>query len=218
MSQLPDAIEQDRRRLRTAIKFSLLFVALLWMIRLVEDLFGLDLGRFGILPRHSSGLIGILTAPLVHASYTHLLTNTPVLLVLGSVVLYGYPRSARVLLPAVYLGSGAAVWLFGRPAYHIGASGLAFGIFFFVITTGALRRDRMAIALSMVVLFLYGGMIWGIVPGRPQTSFESHLFGAVIGLVLAFMLKNRDPRPPEKTYDWEGGDADADADWERFTR
>jgi membrane associated rhomboid family serine protease len=218
MRATSDHIQQDQRRLRAAITLTAWFVATLWAIRLLEDLSGLDLGSLGILPRHLSGLVGVFTAPLIHASYAHLLTNTPVLLVLGSALLYGYPRSALVLLPAVYFGSGTAVWLFARPAYHIGASGLAFGIFFFVITVGALRRDRLAIALCMVALFLYGSMIWGILPGRPQTSFESHFFGAVIGLVLAFVLKDHDPKPPEKTYDWEGEDQDSDTDWERFTK
>jgi membrane associated rhomboid family serine protease len=111
----------------------------------------------------------------------------------------------------VYAGSGLGVWLFARDASHIGASGLTFGMMFFVFTVGALRWDRRAIALSLIVFFLYGGMIWGIFPYDPQISYESHFFGAVIGVVLAVLLKNHDPAPPRKRYSWEEeGETDAE--------
>jgi membrane associated rhomboid family serine protease len=117
--------------------------------------------------------------------------------------LYGYPKSSRFVIPAVYFGTGLGVWLFARHAFHVGASGLTFGFMFFVFTAGALRWDRRAIALSMVVFFLYGGMIWGIFPKNPGISFESHLFGAIIGVSLAILLRNHDPYSPEKKYSWE---------------
>ena len=98
------------------------------------------------------------------------------------------------------------VWLLARPAYHLGASGLCFGMLFFVFTLGVIRWDRRAIALSLIVFFLYGGMIWGLLPVSPGVSFESHIAGAALGLILAIALRNRDPAPPEKTYDWEGED------------
>ena len=129
-------------------------------------------------------------------------------------LLYAYPRAARLLLPAVYLGGGGAVWLFAREAYHIGASGIAFGMLFFVLTIGIIRWERRAIAISLVIFLLYGGMIWGILPEAPEISFESHLSGALIGMLLAFMLKNRDPEPPRKQYSWERDDAETDDfDW-----
>jgi len=133
---------------------------------------------------------------------------------MGTMLLYGYPRAAKVLLPAVYLGGGVAVWLFAREAYHIGASGLAFGMLFFVFTVGVLRWGRRTIALSLVVFFLYGGMISGVLPGAHDISFESHLSGALIGIVLAFLLRHRDPEPPRKQYSWEREKTDADDyDW-----
>ncbi len=125
-------------------------------------------------------------------------------------LLYGYPRSAKVLLPVLYLGGGAAVWVFAREAYHIGASGLIFGMLFFVFTVGALRWDRRAIAISLVVFFLYGGTIWGVLPPSPDVSFESHLSGALIGIVLAFVLRRRDPEPQRKQYSWEKQEEDKD--------
>ncbi|MFH0351648.1 MAG: rhomboid family intramembrane serine protease, partial [Chromatiales bacterium] len=126
------------------------------------------------------------------------------LFVLGTAIVYVYPRSARIAVPVILLGSGLGVWLFGRPSYHIGASGLAHGLMFFLFALGVLRWDRPAMALSMLVFFLYGGMVWGIFPQEPGGSFESHVFGAVTGLALAFLLRHYDPPPPEKKYDWEG--------------
>ncbi len=179
------------------------FVALLWVIWAVGAALHLHLYRYGVYPRAVNGLLGILTAPLIHGSWSHMFANTLPLFVLGTAVIYGYPRSAAIVIPAVYLGSGLGVWLFGRASYHIGASGLAHGLMFFVFVVGILRRDRRAIALSLLVFFLYGGMVWTILPYDPKASFEYHLFGALTGAILAFLLRHRDPPPPQKRYSWE---------------
>jgi membrane associated rhomboid family serine protease len=211
MQENPPDAESDARRLRQAFVLAASFAALLWLIKLAELLFGLDLVPYGVYPRRLSGLVGILWAPLIHGSLPHLFANTAPLIILGTALLYGYPRSAWIVLPVVYAGSSLGVWLFARDAWHIGASGLTFGMMFFVFTVGALRWDRRAIALSLVVFFLYGGMIWGIFPYDPEISYESHFFGAVIGVVLAILLKNHDPAPPRKKYSWEE-EAEADAE------
>ena len=193
----------ERPKLKTVSLAMVAFVLLLWVIWLADYTLGLGLVRFGVYPQRISGLTGILFAPLIHGSATHILANSAPLLVLGTALVYGYPRSAPIVLLVVYLGSGLGIWMFGRESYHIGASGLTHGLMFFIFVVGVLRRDRRAIALSLVVFFLYGGMIWGIFPRDPGVSFESHFFGALIGLVLAFMLRDRDPRPPDKRYSWE---------------
>lgn len=208
-----DPLRSDRRQLRRAFFISLGFVALLWVVHLLDAVLDLGLFRLGILPRDPGGLIGILTAPLVHGSWAHLFTNTLPLIVLGTALIYGYPRAARVALPILWLGSGLAVWLFARPSFHIGASGIAHGIMFFVFLMGVLRRDRRAIGLSLAVFFLYGGMVAGILPQDPGVSFEAHLAGALIGIGLAFWLRDRDPRPPAKKYSWEL-EAEAEAESE----
>ncbi len=190
-------------RLRKAFAAAAWFVALLWTVKALEFVTGFDLVRFGVYPRRLDTLDGVLWAPLIHGSWSHLITNTPPLLVLGTALLFGYPRAARVLLPGIYIGTGLAVWLFARSAFHIGASGLTFGVMFFVFTVGVIRWDRQAIALSMIVFFLYGGMIWGVLPGDPSISFETHFFGAAIGLTLAFVLRSLDPPKPRKRYSWE---------------
>jgi membrane associated rhomboid family serine protease len=193
----------DARRLRRSFAASLGFAAALWLIELAELALHLDFTRYGVYPRTVHGLSGILLAPLIHGSLVHVFSNTLPIVILGTALLYGYPRSARLVLPVLYFGTGIGVWLFGRSAWHIGASGLIFGMMFFIATIGVLRWDTRSIALAMVVFLLYGGMVWGVLPGDPSVSFESHLAGALLGVVLAVWLKNRDPAPPPKRYSWE---------------
>ena len=207
-SALLEDPKNDRKRLKQSFIIAAGFTALLWVIKLIEVISGARLVQYGVYPGSLLGLQGVLFAPLIHSSISHLFANTAPLLILGTALLYGYPRSARIVIPVVYLLTGLCVWLFARQVWHIGASGLTFGFMFFIFTIGALRWDRKAIALSMIVFLLYGGMIWGVFPGRPGISFESHLSGAVIGLVLAVLLRDTDPRPPEKKYSWEDEDID----------
>ncbi|MFQ5643614.1 MAG: rhomboid family intramembrane serine protease [Thiogranum sp.] len=209
MCPAPD-FPDDRTRLYHAFRLALAFAVLLWAIKAVETLLHLDLVRYGVFPLQPGGLAGILAGPLIHGSWTHLFANTLPVIILGTALLYGYPRSAKIVIAVVYLGSGLGVWLFARPAYHIGASGLTFGVMFFLLVIGILRWDKRAIVLSMIVFFLYGSMIWGIFPSKPGISFESHFFGALFGVVLAVVLKNRDPAPAEKTYSWENESAEDD--------
>jgi membrane associated rhomboid family serine protease len=199
----PDSLQADSRRLRQSFHRALAFTGLLWAVKAVEVMFHLDLVQFGVYPRHASGLTGVLFAPLIHASWSHLVANSLPVVILGTALFYGYPRSAIRVLPLVWLGSGLGVWLFAREAYHVGASGLTTGALFFLLVIGILRWDRRAIVIAMIVFFLYGGMIWGILPSKPDISFESHLSGALTGIVLAIGLKNLDPPPAEKKYSWE---------------
>ncbi len=211
MQNRPDT-STDPQSPRIAFTIALSFALLLWVVKLVEIVGDLNFASFGIYPRQLTGLTGILMAPFIHGTVVHLIANTAPIVVIGTTLLYGYPRAAMVLLPATYLGGGFVVWLFAREAYHIGASGIVFGMLFFVFTVGVLRWERRAIAISMLVFFLYGGSIWGVFPGARDVSFESHLSGAVIGIVMAFFLRFRDPEPPRKQYSWEV-EEDDDYDW-----
>ena len=210
MSTEPVQLKDDSGRLRQSFLLAAMFTLILWLIKFSEVIFKLDLVGYGVYPLRPDGLTGIILAPLIHSSFAHLFANTAPLIILGTVILYGYPRSAKIVLPSVYLGTGMGVWLFGRQAFHIGASGLTFGVMFFILSIGILRWDRRAIVLSMIVFFLYGSMIWGIFPMDPSVSFESHLAGAVIGITLAILLRNHDPLPPSKTYSWEEQTEDTD--------
>jgi membrane associated rhomboid family serine protease len=197
---------------RVAVLPGAVFVALLVLLELLDEGFGLNLSRLGVYPRTLQGLPGILVAPLIHGGWLHLISNSFALLVLGSVLYYGYPRTALPLLVLVWLGSGFGVWLFARDSFHFGASGLTHGLMFFIFVSGILRHDRLSIALSMIVFFLYGGMVWTIFPTGPGVSFESHFFGAVMGLTGAFLFFGRDPLLPEKHYDWEDEDVPDDTE------
>ena len=178
-------------------------MALLWLVYFVTLLFDLNLVQYGIFPRRISGTIGIALAPLIHSSFTHLFANSVPRVILGTVLLYGYPRSAWIVLGSLYFGTGLGVWLSARDAYHIGASGLTVGMMFFVFIIGAIRWDKRAIALSMLVFFLYGSMVWSIFPNDPDVSYESHFYGALIAVVLAILCRKRDPALPQKRYSWE---------------
>lgn len=193
-------------RLKHSLLIVVAFIALLWAIEIIDRVLGLGLYRLGVYPGELQGLWGILCAPLIHGSWNHLASNSFALLLLGAALLYGYPRAARPVLALVYIGSGTGVWLFARHNYHLGASGLTHGMMFFIFTTGILRGDRLSIALSMIVFFLYGGMVWSVFPQEAGISYESHFFGALSGILAAFLFRNRDPVPAVKTYDWEDED------------
>jgi membrane associated rhomboid family serine protease len=194
--------ERSRANFRLAVKISLGFVALLWFIQLLNSASHLGPEDFGVRPRELAGLPGILFAPLVHGGFEHLLANSVPLVVLGTAMLYLYPGAARIVLPAVYLGTGVAVWLFARGSSHVGASGLVYGLVSYIFVAGLIRRDRRAIAASLLVCFMYGASVWGLLPIERGVSWETHLAAALIGLVLAIALRLRDI-PARNRYSWE---------------
>lgn len=201
--------ERSRAHFRLAVKIALGFLALIWFIDSMQWGFDLELEPFGIRPRQLDGLPGIVFAPLVHGGFAHLIANTPPLLVLGTAMLFLYPSSALRVLPAVYFGTGVAVWLFARDAVHIGASGLVYGLASYVFVAGLLRRDRRAIAAALLVWFMYGSLAWGVFPAQPGVSWETHLAAAVIGVASAIILRRLDV-PPRKRYGLEGEEDEND--------
>lgn len=192
----------SHERFRAACVLAFAFVAVLVVIHVLGTLLGLELQRFGVRPHDAAGLAGIIAAPLLHGDYAHLLSNALPLLVAGVAMLYLYPESSPIVLPSIYLGPGLAVWLFARDSVHIGASGLVYGLVFYVFVAGLLRRDRRAIAASMLVAFMYGALVWGVLPIKIGVSWETHLAAAIIGTILAIALRHRD-LPPRKRYSWE---------------
>jgi membrane associated rhomboid family serine protease len=159
------------------------------------------------LPRKLHGLIGIITAPLIHSGFSHLTSNSLPLLLLGIGILYSYPKSAVKVLSLIYIVPGIFVWFFARPAYHIGASGLIYGFVSFLFFSGIIRRDTRSIALALIVTFLYGSIIWGIIPQNSGISWEYHLFGSLTGIACSIIFRKSDPY---KRYDWEDEDNDED--------
>ena len=194
--------ERARASFRLALRIALCLVAFLWLIQSVNTALDLGLERFGVRPREWSGLPGIVLAPLLHGSFAHLIANSVPLLVLLTAMLHLYPRSAVRVLPAIYLGPGAAVWLLGRASVHIGASGLVYGLVAHIFLAGVIRRDRRAVAASLLVYFLYGSLAWGVLPIHQGMSWETHLAGALIGALSAVALRRLDI-PPRRHYAWE---------------
>lgn len=183
--------DYEEGRFRRSVIFTLSFVFVLWFIKAYEWSTGVDLSGLGILPRTLRGSIGIVTGPLVHGDLFHLLSNTFPIILLGIGVLYFYPRIGLRVVVLVYLLTGTWVWIAARDAYHIGASGLVYGLFSFILIGGFIRKDRRALVLSMVTIFLYGGsMFSGLMPVDNNISWESHLLGLVAGIFCAIYFKS----------------------------
>ena len=197
------AVQRDRTRLRYALLGAAGLVAGIWLAWLGAWLLGWNIDELGIRPRDAHGLIGILTAPFAHASFEHLMSNTLPLGLLTALMLYAYPRASRYALPLIWLASGLGVWLWARPSVHVGISGITHGLMFFLFVMGLLRRDRLGVALALLVFFLYGGMLMTVLPREIEVSFEYHLAGAVAGLAAALLLFRLDPQAPRKRYSWE---------------
>ena len=199
-----------QRNFKLALKMALVLVGFLWLILFLDTLLGLGLNRYGLRPRHFEGLIGVFTAPLLHGGAEHLFSNSLPLIISLTMVLYMYPRSSLRIIPIIWLGSGVLAWFIGRDSLHFGASGFVYGLLAYVFISGVFRMDMRSVAVSVMVWFLYGGMIWGLLPIRPNMSWELHLSGAILGVALAIIYRRWDVTPV-KRYAWE--DDDSVPDW-----
>ncbi|MGZ4035093.1 MAG: rhomboid family intramembrane serine protease [Bacteroidia bacterium] len=180
--------------------YPVLFIIILWGIKLYERSANVNLYMYGLYPRKISGLIGIITSPLLHADYSHLISNTIPLLVLGPIILYFYRSIAFQVFFWVYLMTGVWVWAAGPDAYIIGASGLVYGFITFLFFSGIFRKDTRLLSLSLFVTFLYGGAVWGILPIQKGISWESHMLGSLAGIITAYNFRKEGPQ--SKKYDF----------------
>jgi len=192
----------DRNRVLRALNLSLGLVLLLVLAYSAQGSF--DWRPYAVQPHSAAGLVGLLTAPLLHGSLEHIAANSVALLMLGTLAGSVYPRATLAALPLAWLGSGLGAWLLGDAgSYHLGASGVTHGLMFLVFMLGIMRRDRPAIATGMVAFFFYGGMLLTVLPGEPGVSWQSHLGGAVAGLLAGLLFSRLDPPLPRKRYSWE---------------
>lgn len=165
----------------------------IWLVALLNLVSGYSLnGWFGLQPRAISGLDGVLLMPLLHGSLSHAAANTVPLIVLGAVIATTAERVALTATALIVLLGGFAVWVFGTSAIHVGASGLIFGWFGFLVARGIFERRIVPMLVAGAVVLVYGTMIWGVLPGQPGVSWESHLFGALSGVLAAFVLRSDD--------------------------
>lgn len=177
-------------KFQTAVYASFVSVALLWIVHIITSMLQLDMGWLGILPRKVSGLKGILFSPFIHDNFGHLFYNSMPMLVLVGMITYFYRRVAFKSIMMMTLLTGLAVWLFARQVFHIGASGVVYSLVTFVFFSGLFRRNIKSIILALVVTILYSGMVTGIFPNQEGISWESHLFGALVGLYVAYFFKD----------------------------
>lgn len=184
-----------------SLQIPLLFIALLWVIHLIQFFFGLDFGPYGIYPHKLFGLRGILVAPLIHADFSHLISNSIPLLALSGIIFYFYRRVAIRSFFMIYLLTGLAVWLFARSVFHIGASGVVYGLVAFVAWNGIFRRNIKSIVLALIVVFFYQGMFVGVLPNQEGISWESHLYGAFVGVFASFFYKEELEEDEEEQTD-----------------
>lgn len=192
----------DRGRLLRAFNLSFLAVLVLGAVFIAQP--ALDVTALTVRPHSPPGLVGLLTAPLLHGSVEHFVANAISLLLLGTLAGAVYPRATLRALPLLWLGSGLGAWLLGDAgSYHLGASGLTHGLMFLVFSLGVLRRDRPSVAAAMIAFFLYGGMLLTVLPQEAGVSWQSHLGGAMAGLLTAWLFRRSDPLPPRRRYSWE---------------
>ena len=194
--------QADRSKVRRALNASLALVLLLWVVFIAQQ--GFDWRWLTVTPRSATGLLGLLGAPRLHGSAEHSIANSIALLMLGTLAGTTYPKASLRALPLLWLGSGLGAWLLGQPeSHHLGASGVTHGLAFLVFVLGLLRRDRAAIAAGMLAFLFYGGMLLTILPREAGVSWESHLGGAVAGVIAAFLFRRNDPQAPRQRYSWE---------------
>ncbi len=186
--------------------FRILFVPtvlliVIWGVKIIEYLFDLSFVNYGVFPQNISGLKGIFLSPFIHKDFNHILNNSYSLLILIGLLFSFYKKIAPQILIWLYLISGFWLWIIGRPAFHIGASGVIYALAGFLFLSGLIRKNRNLSAISLLVIFLYGSMIWGIMPISQSISWEGHLSGFLAGLLVAVFFKKEGPK--RKKYQWE---------------
>lgn len=172
------------------ISVPIIFVGFIWVVHIIQVVGGIDMTRLGVFPRHVEGLGGILTGPMVHGSWEHLFYNSVSFLMMGTVLFWFYPRIAVRSLILIYLMSGLGIWIFAQPnSFHIGASGVVYGMVSLVFWSGIFRRNVKSVVLALIVLVVYAGFFEGIIPGKEGISWEGHLLGAISGIILAWVYR-----------------------------
>ncbi|MFO7617815.1 MAG: rhomboid family intramembrane serine protease [Bacteroidales bacterium] len=209
------------RRLFISMFFPGLFILLIWLVFIFDRFFELDLFYYGLFPRKWSGLQGIIFSPLIHGGLRHIVANSFPLFVLATLLFYFYREVAFRVWAISWLASGILVWLLARPSYHIGASGLIYTFGGFLFLSGIIRKHTGLIAISFLVVFQYGSMIWGIFPLEERLSWEGHLFGLLTGIILSWAYRSHGPRGSR--FFWQPGtehtvedDDDGSLPWDQY--
>tara|TARA_B100000965_G_scaffold126705_1_gene105433 strand:- start:461 stop:1123 length:663 start_codon:yes stop_codon:yes gene_type:complete len=183
-----------------ATKIPLIFLLVIWIVKLIEIYFEISFVEYGVLPRKISGLKGIIFSPFLHKDLKHLINNSIPILILGISLFYFFKRS-KTIFTLLFFFSGVLLWCLGRLNFHIGASGIIYALASFIFFSGVLSKNRNISALSLIVIFIYGSLFWGLFPTHQEISWEGHLSGFFSGLILSWFFRN--DLPKRKKYQWE---------------
>ena len=191
----------EKKKFINSIFLPLLFVVIIWFIKISEYLTDNSFAFLGVKPRNAWGLLGIIFSPFIHGDFEHLWANTVPFLILSVGIFYFYKKIALNVIGLIWLLSGMGVWIMARNSYHIGASGLIYAFTTFLFFSGILRKYLPLIAISLLVAFLYGSLVWGILPQARNISWEGHLMGFIAGIVVAIYYQKQGPQ--RKKHEWE---------------
>ena len=208
-----DENQQEKKHLFYSAFVPVCVVVTMWLIYIVDLSFQLNLSRYGIMARTIEGLVGVITMPLLHGNWEHLLSNTIPVLVLGTALYYFYGTIANRVMWLTWLISGFLTWCIADEGLHVGASALIYGLNLFLIVSGLIRGNSRLLAISFIMIFLYGSFMWGVFPSftEPlQISWQGHLAGLLTGCMLAFFYRKDGPQKEE--HHWEDEDTDDDTD------
>ena len=196
-------MKRDVQRIALAAVFPLFLLLILYLLKFLEVGMDWDFRKLGVYPMEQRGVFGIFAHPLIHSSFRHLLANTLPLFFLSWCLFYFYRDIASYIFYVIWVGCGILTFLIGKPGWHIGASGIIYGLAFFLFFSGILRKHVPLIAISLLVTFLYGGLVWNMFPyfAKATTSWEGHLSGAIAGTLSAFAFRRYGPQRPDPFAD-----------------
>jgi len=191
----------EKKYLPSSLFIPFLFLLIMWAVKIIEYNFELSFAHFGVFPQSLSGLKGILLSPFIHKDFTHLINNSYPILILGGILFSIYRKIALQLFIWLFFIAGFWLWIIGRPSFHIGASGIIYALASFLLVSGIVQKNPRLSAISMLVIFLYGSMIWGLLPTKEPISWEGHLAGFLAGILVAIFYRKEGPK--RKKYQWE---------------
>tara|TARA_B100000902_G_C27301643_1_gene913176 strand:+ start:218 stop:880 length:663 start_codon:yes stop_codon:yes gene_type:complete len=190
-----------KNHLLSVLFIPFMFLLIMWIVKIIEYSFGVSFAHFGVLPQSLSGLKGILLSPFIHKDFTHLINNSYPILILGGILFSVYRKIALQLFIWLFFIAGFWLWIIGRPSLHIGASGVIYALASFLLVSGIVQKNPQLSAISMLIIFLYGSMIWGLLPTKEPISWEGHLAGFLAGILVAIFYRKEGPK--RKKYQWE---------------
>lgn len=203
-------MSEEKKRFVFSLVYPGFFLLLLWAVKFFETGMEISLVEGGVYPRTFSGLKGVLFSPLIHGDWKHLINNSMPVFLLSLALFYFYRDISYKIWFLIYFIGGILLWGLGRQAYHIGASGLIYGLAAFLFLSGLIRKVRSLTAISLLVVFWYGSMVWGLLPFDFEVSFEAHITGAVSGLILAVYFRDQGPEPEKSELDEEENEEEED--------